>query len=104
MNDAVNNWATTENPNGLLRAGTIIKIEGAPTKADNGTFELCSPMLPQGDGRACFLWRRMTKRGAVLTDGSARNIRGATSRAVAELMASGVLTVVSEPSEEKAVA
>ncbi len=102
MNDAAStNWATTENPSGFLCEGTIIKIEGAPTKADNGTFELCAPFLPQRDGGACFLWQRVSKRGVVLTDGSARNIRGATSRAVAELMALGMLSVVSTPAKKE---
>ncbi len=90
-------YATSKNPAGTFRQGTIIEIVGHPTKSENGRFQLNAPFLPQGEGRACFQWSRLNASGAVLPGHSARNLRGASSRTMEQWIADGYLRIVSEP-------
>lgn len=90
-------YATSKNPNGKFRQGTVIEISGHSTKAENGRFQLNSPFLPQGHGHAYFQWTRLDRRGCPLSDGGTRNLRGAYSFQIEAMIADGQLRIVSEP-------
>ena len=90
-------YATTKNPDGFLRQGTVIEIAGHPTKAENGRFVLLAPFLPQGEGRATFRWSRLGADGKVLQGHSTRNLRGTWSYRIEQWRCEGWFRVVSEP-------
>ena len=69
------NYATSKNPDGKFRQGTVINVQGHPVKAENGRFVLNAPFLPQGEGRAYFQWSRLGADGCVLRGHSTRNLR-----------------------------
>ena len=94
-------YATSKNPSGKFRQGTIIEISGHELKAENGRFRLNAPFLPQGEGRAYFQWSRLGRGDRALAP-STNNLRGGSSRHIEEMIAAGQLRIVSEPSEHPA--
>lgn len=98
-----NGYADYETPEGRFRLGTIIRVEGHPRKADNGTFEITSIFPVQPNGRAHFQWRRLRQDGE-LAARSTKNHRGGWSHEMEALIDEGIITVVSEPDPETAKA
>lgn len=89
------NWATQANPNGFLCQGTVIEISGHENKSENGRFVVESPFPAQRDGGAYLQWRRLGRNGQVLDNYNVRNLRGASSTRIEQMMAAGQFRVVS---------
>ncbi len=63
------NYATTKNPNGKYKNGTIIKITGRKIKVANGTFKITSLFGPQPKSDdAYFLYTRILNNGKLSTN------------------------------------
>jgi hypothetical protein len=69
-------YATTDNPNGKYKEGTVIDVTGAAIKASNGRFVISHPFQPQPNEDSYHTLIRLDRNGHPLESHVARNCRG----------------------------
>jgi hypothetical protein len=70
-------------------------------KVDNGRFRVVT-VIPQPDGSAAVLYKRLSAKGEILASDSTRNLRSRRSTALDRLIAAGVLVRSAEAAPEAA--